>query len=195
MLCDFCALQLLRFGICSIAAEVVQRRRVALKEAEANGSAQEQGERSTNTFIDLLLEGKTVEGVAPLTDYEVAVNSLVLLMAGHDTTALTVAWTLRFLAENPEIQERAREEVIGMMEGLEAGKVPTHQDMESLKFITQCLKETLRIRPVAPFMLHMAEKDDAWKGIRIPAKQRVYVAPYLLGRNPKYWTGRPGAAV
>jgi cytochrome P450 len=68
-----------------------------------------------------------------------------LLLAGHDTTAAGLTWTLYHLAANPEIQDRLREEVDGVL----GQRSPTFEDIGHMRLLDRVVKESLRLRPPA----------------------------------------------
>jgi cytochrome P450 len=76
---------------------------------------------------------------------EIRDEIMTLLLAGHDTTAAGLIWTLYLLAANPEAQERLREEVDGVL----GARSPTMEDVGHLRFLERVVKESIRLRPPA----------------------------------------------
>jgi cytochrome P450 len=70
-------------------------------------------------------------------------NMLLILFAGHDTTAHTMTWLTYELARNPHYQKRVQQEVDAMFDGL-GGKPMQYEDCAQLPFLTKCVMETLR---------------------------------------------------
>ncbi|KAL0935819.1 cytochrome p450 alkane hydroxylase [Colletotrichum truncatum] len=78
---------------------------------------------------------------------------VAILLAGRDTTAATLSWTLYELAHYPEIYSKLRNEVLATVG---VTRAPTYEDLKSMKYLTYCLQETLRLYPAVPFNLRSA---------------------------------------
>jgi cytochrome P450 len=81
---------------------------------------------------------------------------VAILLAGRDTTASSLSWTLYELSRHPEVVRKLREEIIATV-GLE--KQPTYADLKSMKYLQNVMNETLRLYPVVPFNVRLALKD------------------------------------
>jgi cytochrome P450 len=126
-----------------------------------------------------------MEGTDGGTLDDVALREEVMTMvgAGHETTAAGMAWLLSLLAEHPEIQERAREEVRRVL----GDRRPEPQDLEGLEYIGRVVQEALRMRPPIWMIERTPKKDDTILGHRVPAGSTVAVSPYLLQHHPAHW--------
>ncbi|CAG8811941.1 22452_t:CDS:2, partial [Racocetra persica] len=101
-----------------------------------------------------------------LTHYELISQIMTLLIAGHETTNLTLSWALYFLAANPEIQDRLRNEILDIFPDRDYH--PTFDQIEQLKFLECVLKEVLRITPPVPALFRINVKDEMFNGYLIP---------------------------
>ncbi len=110
------------------------------------------------------------EGGSGLDDHDVAGNVLVMLIAGEDTTANTLAWTLYLLQRNPEALRRAREEVLRLAPDPAAW---TPEQINALAYVEACAHETMRLKPVAPMVPMQAVKDTTLGGVEVPAETIV----------------------
>lgn len=81
---------------------------------------------------------------------------VAVLLAGRDTTACTLSWTIYELARHPEALEKLREEIIKQV-GLD--REPTYDDLKSMKYLQNVMNETLRLYPVVPFNVRFSVKD------------------------------------
>jgi len=116
-----------------------------------------------------LLEAMLVagaEGVEGIDDDIVAGNVLTMLLAGEDTTANTLAWTLHFLAAHPEALARAVAEVDAEMPD---GHVCEVAVLERLVWLDACALEALRLEPVAPILPVDTIAATTIHGVEIPA--------------------------
>ncbi|MFF5704037.1 cytochrome P450 [Streptomyces sp. NPDC012794] len=110
---------------------------------------------------------------------------LVFLLAGHETTATSLAFALHLLGRHPEEQARAREEVRGVLGG---GRTPQASDLERLPYLTQVLREAMRLYPAAPVIGRKAVAATEIEGHAVPAGADVILAPWVTHRHPRYWS-------
>lgn len=90
-------------------------------------------------------------------DRKVLRDQLVaVLLAGRDTTAATLSWTIYELGRHPECVRKLRAEIINQV-GLQ--RTPTYQDLKSMKYLQNVMNETLRLYPAVPFNVRLALKD------------------------------------
>ncbi|MEU3775550.1 cytochrome P450 [Streptomyces sp. NPDC032472] len=108
---------------------------------------------------------------------------LIFLLAGHETTATSLAFSLHLLARHPEHQARAREEIARVL----GDRTPEAADMERLPYLTQVLKEAMRLFPAAPVIGRSSVAATEVGGVTIPAGADVILAPWVTHRHPRYW--------
>ncbi len=139
-------------------------------------------------------------GEVQITDGDVAGNVLTMLLAGEDTTANTLAWMIDLLRRNPQALQKAQEEVHRVAGDSTAF---TPEQMASLDYVEACVHETMRLKPVAPFMAVQALRDGVIADVRVPAGMLVWCAlrrdsleerhfPDALRFDPQRWLGDPG---
>jgi cytochrome P450 len=122
-----------------------------------------------------LLEAMLVAADEPgsgITDADVAGNVLTMLLAGEDTTANTLAWTLHLLWTNPATLAKAVAEVQRVCAG---APVPTLEHVAQLDYLEACAHEAMRLRPVAPVNGIEALRDTTLGGVHVP-KGMVVIA-------------------
>jgi cytochrome P450 len=124
------------------------------------------------------------DGDAALSDDEVRDQVLVFLFAGSDTTATALTAALHLLGSHPGVQDRARAEVRAVLDGGE----PTAADLGRLIYLTQVVKEALRLYPPAyATSRRLTGGDDEIAGHRIPDGADVGVYPWATHRHPRHW--------
>jgi len=101
-----------------------------------------------------------------------------MILAGHETTALTIFWALTLLAQSPPWQERIAEEATG------AGAVP---DPASLPLTRAVVEETLRLYPPAFAIVRVARGAETVGGVTLRAADAAIVAPWVLHRHRLLW--------
>lgn len=133
-------------------------------------------------LLTLLINARSDED-APLTDEELRDQVLVFLLAGSDTTATSLTFTMHLLARHREVQGSVREEVRSVL----GGRRPTPADLDALPAVERVLKEAMRLYPAAPVLIRRAARPTVVEGHAIPAGAYVYVSPWVTHRHPAYW--------
>ncbi len=141
------------------------------------------GPRDVPDLLDLLLEGVDPETKRSMNTAELRDNLLTFIIAGHETTALTLSWALYLLAFDPDIQKRAQDEVRSQITGTTA----TAEDVANLPFIRAIIDEALRLYPPAAIVSRTALKPDTLCGREIKPKDTVMIPIYALHRNELLW--------
>ncbi|MFD5424666.1 cytochrome P450 [Streptomyces sp. NPDC127084] len=142
-----------------------------------------QGDEATGgDLLTLLSQARSAED-GSLDAAEIRDQVLIFLLAGHETTATSLAFALHLLARHPEHQARARAEAVGVL----AGRTPEAYDVDALPYLTQVLKEAMRLFPAAPVIGRQAVSAIEVGGYEIPAGADVIVAPWVTHRHPRYW--------
>ena len=141
------------------------------------------GAKDVPDLLDLLLEGMDPETKRQMNSAELRDNLLTFIVAGHETTALTLAWALYLCAFDPEVQEKLHEEAAALLDGRVAGP----DDIGGLPFTEQVIKETLRLYPPASFISRTAQAPDELCGREIRKKDSVILPIYALQRNEILW--------
>ena len=116
-----------------------------------------------------LLEAMLVAADEPgsgIGDSQVAGNVLIMLLAGEDTTANTLAWMIHLLWRNPEALARATEEVRRVCGD---GSNVTLAQVAQLDYVEACAHETMRLKPVAPQNAMQALRDTTLGDVAVPA--------------------------
>jgi cytochrome P450 len=123
-------------------------------------------------FLDAMVAAQSDDASA-FTDGEIVGNTLTMLLAGEDTTANTLAWMMHFMAEYPEVQAMMREETERVFGAAE--RAPDYASVESLRYIEAVAHETMRLKPVAPFLALEPNADAVIGDVRVPEGTAVYL--------------------
>ena len=134
-------------------------------------------------LLDLLLDAEDPKTGRRMTDAELRDNLITFLIAGHETTALTLSWALYLLALDPETQKRAAKEARAVL----GDRAATAEDVAKLPFVQQVLYETLRLYPPIPVHLRTAAADDEVCGHAVKKGDVMIVPFYALHRNNRLW--------
>ncbi|KAI7883483.1 cytochrome P-450 cyp509A1, partial [Lichtheimia hyalospora FSU 10163] len=142
---------------------------------------------SEKDLLMLMIEAEK-DGEAALTDDELMSNLCVFFIAGHDTTANAMACAAYYLAKNPDIQAKAREEAIRILGDEPRDIFPSIEQTRQMTYITKIMKETLRLNPPLPnASFRVAARDTEIDGVFIPKGTRIQVDIYESQHNPRVW--------
>lgn len=112
----------------------------------------------------------------------------MLFLAGHETTASSLTWTLYLLSLYPKEQEKAYEEIVQVLQG----KNIEISHLRQFKFLTNIFKESLRLYPPVGFFAREAKKDTQVRDKLIKKGSGVVIAPWLIHRHEEFWTNPHG---
>lgn len=141
------------------------------------------GARARPDLLDLLRAGSDPKSGRQMTTAELRDNLLTFIVAGHETTALTLAWALYLVAYDPAIQTAARDEARSVL----GDRPATGDDVDDLPLIRQIIDEALRLYPPAGMISRTAHKADRLCGTDILPGDTVMVPIYALQRSHLLW--------
>ncbi|MEH6391766.1 MAG: cytochrome P450 [Sulfitobacter sp.] len=141
------------------------------------------GNTGTPDLLDLLLQGEDPKTKRRMNTAELRDNLLTFIVAGHETTALTLAWSLYLMGFDQTAQEKARTEAQSVLKGRSA----TGSDVDNLPYIRQIIEEALRLYPPAGIISRSARRPDTLGGREIRTGDTVMIPIYALGRNKLLW--------
>ncbi|GMI67293.1 ferulic acid 5-hydroxylase 1, CYTOCHROME P450 84A1 [Hibiscus trionum] len=151
------------------------------------------GEVDTDMVDDLLAfyseeakvnESDDLQNSIKLTRDNIKAIIMDVMFGGTETVASAIEWALAELMKSPEDMKRVQQElaeVVGLDRRVE------ESDMEKLTFLKCTLKETLRLHPPIPLLLHETAEDAVVAGYQIPAKSRVMINAWAIGRDKDSW--------
>ncbi len=150
----------------------LERSVLALRAAVTDLIAQSRSRLTANPALQTkssnLLEAMLVAADAPdscVSDSDVAGNVSTMLIAGEDTTAHSIAWLLHLLHQNPDSLAKAVAEVTVLAS--EPAQY-TLESMDSLVYLDACITESMRLKPVAPFINLEAIDDTVIENVAVP---------------------------
>ena len=138
------------------------------------------------SMIRMLIEardpatGKGLDGAALRNE------AAVIFLAGHETTANSLAWIWFLLSQAPAAEERLHAELAAVL----SGRLPTLEDVPHLVFTRAVFEEAIRLYPPVPMLGRQALRDEVIRRRAIPTGSLVVIIPWLLHRH-KLWWERP----
>jgi cytochrome P450 len=131
-----------------------------------------------------MLMSETDEGDGQgMTPVQLRDEVMTLVLAGFETTANALTWTLYLLSQHPEVSRKLAQESSDVL----GGRAATFEDLPRLELTERVLQESMRLYPPAWCFERAAVEADEIGGYAIPAGTTIAVCPYVLHRNPSYW--------
>jgi cytochrome P450 / NADPH-cytochrome P450 reductase len=157
-----------------------------IAERKASGDQQE-----TKDLLSSMLTGVDKETGERLDDVNIRYQIITFLIAGHETTSGLLSFALYYLLNNPDVLAKAYEEVDRVL-GDDLSAAPTNGQVSQLRYVSQVLKETLRLWPTAPaFSRHPYEPTVLDGKYQIGKQDSLTVLTPMLHRDPKVWGESP----
>lgn len=134
-------------------------------------------------LLQMLMEARDEDTGERMSDTQLRDEVMTLLLAGHETTASALAWTVMLLSQNPGARKDLEAELAREL----AGRTPTVEDLPRLALTRRVVDESLRLYPPAWIFSRAAIQDDVVGGFRVPKGSYVLIVPWVLHRHPKLW--------
>jgi unspecific monooxygenase len=147
--------------------------------AERRAAGKNEGAPPRDLF-DLMGAARDPETGAAFTDEQLGDQVATMILAGHETTATALFWSLYLLALDPSTQDELAAEVTG-------STVNGARDVERLKFTRAVVDETMRLYPPAFLIARAAAGPDTIAGFPVKKNDVILIAPWLLHRHEKLW--------
>ena len=142
-------------------------------------------------LLNFMISGVDKQTGQRLDDTQIRDETIIFLIAGHETTSGLLSFAVHALINHPEVLAKAYAEVDSVL-GPDPSIRPTYQQVNKLTYISQVLKETLRLWPTAP-AFGIRALADGTLGNKYPLKRHyhcIVLAP-MLHRDPKVWGPNP----
>jgi cytochrome P450 len=150
---------------------------------EARRRADETVEDRSEDLLDMLLRARDEETGEGMTDRQLRDEVMTFVLAGHETTAVALAWTWYLLARHPEVAERLRAEVAAALRG----RTPTIDDLPGLQYARMVVEEVMRLYPPVWGFFRQSLAPDRIGSWAVPKGTVVLISPYLTHRHPRVW--------
>jgi cytochrome P450 len=118
-----------------------------------------------------------------LSDEEIRDEAMTLLLAGHETTANALTWTLYLLSQHPDAAARLRDELDGVL----GGRSPSPRDFANLPYTKRVVTESMRLYPPAWIIGRRAINEYTIGPYRLPPKTIVFMSPFVMHRDGRFY--------
>lgn len=151
--------------------------------ANLNESTYAEVKKRRLAFLDLLLEYSESDSQLSIEDIQEEVDTF--MFAGHDTISASINWTLYMLGLHPEILEKVQQELDEVFG--DNNRAITSDDLNQLKYLECCMKESTRIYPSVTLIARQVNEDLQLDRFLIRSGTTVHVMLYQLYRDPAYF--------
>jgi cytochrome P450 len=151
--------------------------------ASAIDARRVQGSGPLDDLLDHMMKATDPETGRAMSPQELLHNMQFFIVAGHETTALSISWALYLLANDAGGQERAHAEARGVLGDRPAG----FEDLAQMPYIEQVLEESMRLYPPVGFLARNVLETDRIYDREIRPRETVFINTYALHRHRDYW--------
>lgn len=134
-------------------------------------------------LLSLLIETRDADTGEGMSDRQLRDELVTLFLAGHETTANTLAWTFHLLGQHPEVAARVRAEADTVL----GPRPAAFGDAMRLAYGRQVVQEAMRLYPPAWLLARTPTQDDEVGGFRLRAGSLVMISPFVTHHHPGVW--------
>jgi cytochrome P450 len=138
------------------------------------------GDPDRGDLLSTLIMARDESG-QPMSERQIRDEAVTLLLAGHETTALGLTWTLLLLARHPDIQERVAAEIAAQAGDREL----TNEDLAQMPLLEAILYESMRVYPPVWVIGREAIEDVTIGDHRVPKGTQIMISPWVIHRSPR----------
>lgn len=133
-------------------------------------------------LLSMLVQATDEDGT-PMSEQQLRDEMVTLFFSGHDTTANSVTWLLYNLAKHPDAQQR----IVDELNDYVGERLPTVADLQSLAYLTACVRESMRMYPSVYMFGRSVEAPVEIGGQTLPVGSGVLVSIYAVHRHPDFY--------
>ncbi|KAI5754176.1 hypothetical protein M8J77_006478 [Diaphorina citri] len=163
---------------------VIKERRAEYRKKKQNLTENSEG-RKRKAFLDFLIEFSEQDPDL-MNDLDIREEVDTFMFEGHDTTAMSLCWTLFLLASHQEIQDKVVSEIEDIF-GPQECKDIRKEHLKKMEYLEKVLKESLRLYPSVPYISRWLEQDLVLGEYTIPAQSNIGIMSYLMHRSPELY--------
>jgi len=146
------------------------------------------GEEVPHDILERVLEPIDPKTYGSSIETQLCFEIKTFLLAGHETSAAMLTWTLHELSIANEKMQKVKTECDAIFKPLNLTTLPSRDAVNSLEYTLACLKETLRLYSVVPVVTRVAEQDDDLGGVRVPAGTTIIMSLQGVHHRPDIWS-------
>uniref|UniRef100_A0A8D8LUU7 Cytochrome P450 4C1 n=1 Tax=Cacopsylla melanoneura TaxID=428564 RepID=A0A8D8LUU7_9HEMI len=162
---------------------VIKERRAEYLGQKQKYSGKSESIKKRKAFLDFLIEFSETDPTS-MTDKDIREEVDTFMFEGHDTTSMSLCWTLYLLAANQDIQDKVVSEIEDIFGSLECNEIQI-EHLKKMEYLEKVIKESLRLYPSVPYFSRWLEHDLQLGEFTIPAQSNIAIVTYWLHRNPE----------
>ncbi|HUB08216.1 MAG TPA: cytochrome P450 [Myxococcales bacterium] len=139
-------------------------------------------------LLEMLMAARDPETGEGMTDVQLRDEAMTIFTAGHETTANAMSWTLYLLSLHPGTERLLREEIARVV----GDRPPRLEDLPKLVLVDRVIKESMRLFPPVWGLERSVLEDDVVGGFEIPKGSWVFMSPYRIHRDARFWENPEG---
>ena len=136
----------------------------------------------TGDLLSMLMAARDEDG-SGMTDRQLRDEILTFLLAGHETTAVSLSWTWYLLSQHPDVEQKLHQELRQVLDG----RTPQLEDLPRLPYADKVVRESMRLYPPAWSLARTVAKEIELAGYRLPVGANVVMSPWILHRDPRFF--------
>jgi cytochrome P450 len=134
-------------------------------------------------LLSMLLKARDEDDSTRMTDRQLRDEAMTLFMAGHETTANTLAWVWYLLATHPEVETKLHAELDAAL----PDRPPTFDDLPRLPYAEHVVTEALRLYPTVWLLGREALEPCEVGGYHVPVGRTVFMSQWVIHRDPRFF--------
>jgi cytochrome P450 len=136
-------------------------------------------------LLDRLIAARDDETGGKMNNREVRDETVIIFIAGHETTAVAMTFVWYLLSQHPHAQAKLSAELDAVL----GGRPPAYDDLAKLPYTRMVIEEAMRLYPPAPGISNRrAQGEDVLCGQQIRANANILIAPWVLHRHAALWS-------
>ena len=139
-------------------------------------------------LLQMLMDTRDADTGEGMSDDQLRDEVMTIFLAGHETTANALSWSLYLLGRSPEVARKLRAEVRHVL----GDRPATFDDVPALRYTRQVLDEAMRLYPPAWMIARSPVEDTELGGYFLPARSLLLTSPWVVHRHPDFWTDPEG---
>lgn len=137
---------------------------------------------ASHDLLTMLVQARDEDG-SQMSPKLIRDELLTMIIAGHETTALTLTWLVYLLSQHPAVAAKLKAELQSVL----GDRLPTVADVNRLPYLEATIKETLRYYPVTWGLARVVNQPTTLDGYKLKKGSRVVVSPWLMHRDERFW--------
>jgi len=141
-------------------------------------------ERDYNDVLSMLMSAQSGEEPdTNLTEKQIHDHIMTFIAAGHETTAITLVWTLYLLSQYPQVRIKLQDEIRSVL----GGREPTIDELAKIPYLDWVLDESMRLYPPAWLQMRFVAKESEIDGMKLPVGTLLILSQWVMHRLPEIW--------